>query len=133
MDAASDVIKHREIHFCALHPDKDQATTAMLLLSGAEGLVELRPVGPTCLHVSYDVTRISLKIIEDTLTELGFHLDASLLSKLKRALFYYTEETQCANLGCARSNCTREVFISRYERLRHGCRDHRPDYWRKYL
>ena len=73
--------------------------------------------------------------IETALTEAGYHLSSRLLYKLKRALHYYTEETERANNGCPRgdSNCTQRIFISHYGRHAHGCRDHRPDHWRKYL
>ena len=76
-----------------------------------------------------------MKLIEDSLVELGFHLDNSLLYKLKRSLYHYTDETQRSNMGCCsdQCQCTREVFINRYQRLMHGCRDSRPRYWREYL
>ena len=87
------------------------------------------------MQVTYQLPNISLRLIEESLTELGFHLDNSLLIKMRRAVVYYTEETQCANLGCAegQSNCTVKVFINRYQRIKHGCRDQRPKHWRKYL
>ncbi len=39
------------------------------------------------------------------------------------------------NCGCKRgdSNCTTRVFAKRYQALEHGCRDHRPEHWRRYL
>jgi len=43
--------------------------------------------------------RADTQIIDEALIELGFHLDNSLLNKLLRALHYYSEEAQCANLG----------------------------------
>jgi len=129
------LIKHREITFCELHPDTEQGQTALLLLSDIDGVHRLHVCDMGNLHISYDLRLISLLIIEEALTELGFHLSNSLISKLKRALHHYTEETQRANLGCCRNNdnCTREVFISRYQRIRHGCRDDRPTHWRRYL
>jgi hypothetical protein len=133
--SAPELIKHREICFCQLHPDPQQAQTAMLLLAGIDGVLRVQLVGPACLHVSYHLSRISLRNIEEALLELGFHLESDLLSKLKRALFYYTEETQRANAGCdcGNASCIRQVFVSRYQRLRHGCRDGRPQHWRSYL
>jgi len=86
------------------------------------------------LHVRYDVRIITLQMIEEGLTELGYHLDNSLLVRLKRALFYYTEEIERENLGVAKSSgVTPQVFIHRYQKICHGCRDHRPEYWRNYL
>jgi len=131
----SEVIKVREIHFMRIHPDPRQAETASLLLTGVDGIDEVLVRSPVHLHVVYRLPQVSLRLLEESLGEIGFHLDNSLLHKMKRALIYYTEETQCANLGCkeGQSNCTRKVFVNRYEKLKHGCRDERPDHWRQYL
>ena len=63
-----------------------------------------------------------------------YHLDNSLLCKLKRALFYYTEETQRENLAITQEGdlIQRDVFVNRYQRATHGCRDPQPEYWREY-
>jgi len=130
-----ELVKHREILFDALHPEAHQAGVAAGLLQGVEGICYLQAVSPLRLLVAYDVRAISLETIDRRLSEAGLHLDNSLLSKLKRSLCYYTEETLRANLGCedGPSNCTRQVFVQRYRRLRHGCRDPRPEHWRQYL
>ena len=128
------LVKHREIRFCRLHPDNQQAHSASLMLSDVEGVEILRPHAPYILHISYDITCLNLKLIEDVLIEVGFHLDNSLMMKLKRALYYYTEEVERANLGIDDCGCAdRQVFINRYLKLRHGCRDERPEHWRGYL
>lgn len=132
-DTSYDLIKHRELAFCKLHADPHQARSAILLFSDVVGIIQLELIDTHRLTISYDVRHITLEVIEETLTELGFHLDNSLLFKLKRALYYYTEEVQRENIGHAKSQITRDVFINRYDRLRHGCRDGRPDHWRKYL
>jgi len=130
-----ELIKHREICFNRLHPDPHQAQTVMLLLSDIDGILGVRLVESERVQVSYDLSRLSLKIIEEALIELGFHLDNSLFNKLMRALHYYSEEAQCANLGCHRGdgNHTLDIFIQRYQHLPHGCRDNRPEHWRRYL
>lgn len=132
---ADSLLKHREIPFSKLHPDPNQAQTAIMLLSDLEGVQHARFVSPTFLRISYDVLHITLEQIESILLDLGFHLDNKLLYRMKRALYYYTEETQRANNGCAKgdSNCTQKVFIKRYQAIKHGCRDQRPTHWRKYL
>ncbi len=131
---ASPLVKHRDIRFCRLHPDKQQAHSAGLVLSDMEGIHTLRPLDTHLLQVSYDITTLSLCLIEDVLADLGFHLDNSLTVKLKRALHYYTEEVERANLGIDECSCAgRQIFINRYQRLRHGCRDERPEHWRNYL
>lgn len=129
-----DLIKYRDIRFCGLHPDTSQAHSASLVLSDVDGIIKAHPLSHQTLHLSYDVTRITLSVIESALVDLGYHLDNSLMFKLKRALYYYTEETQRANLGL-RECCSTDVqvFINRYQRLRHGCRDMRPNHWRTYL
>lgn len=132
---ADSLLKHREIPFSKLHPDPNQAQTAIMLLSDLEGVQHARFVSPTFMRISYDVLHITLEQIESILLDLGFHLDNKLLYRMKRALYYYTEETQRANNGCAKgdSNCTQKVFIKRYQAIKHGCRDQRPTHWRKYL
>ena len=136
MEANADsLLKHREIAFSKLHPDPNQAQTATLLFSDLEGIKHVHFVSPTFMRISYDVLHITLEQIESILTDLGFHLDNRLIYRMKRALYYYTEETQRANNGCVRgdANCTQKVFIKRYQTIKHGCRDQRPTHWRKYL
>lgn len=134
MERDNDIlVKHREVRFCRLHPDKTQAHSASLVLSDVEGIHLVRPVDPHLLHIRYDISFITLNIIEEALVELGYHLDNSLMHKLKRALYYYTEETQRANLGMDGPGCAKQVFINRYLRRSHGCRDERPEHWRNYL
>lgn len=136
MDAkVSDVIKHREIGFRGPHHDPNQARTATLVLSDVRGIVQVRPQHALLIQVSYDITWINLQVIDDLLAELGFHLDNSLMMKLRRALYYYTEDAEQETLGCkrGRGNCTQAIFINRYRQLEHGCRDIRPDHWRQYL
>lgn len=129
------LIKQREIIFSPLHPDSNQAHSASLMLIGVEGIQHVEPMDETRLLIRYDIRRITLAIVEDVLREVGFHLDNALLLKLKRALYYYTEETERANLGCpaCQIKTTRDVFIKLYQNREHGCRDRRPHHWRNYL
>lgn len=130
-----DFIKHREIVFDPMHPDCGQAHTAVLSLADVAGVHRLQVISPHALWVTYDLLIISLQQIEEGLEEAGFHLSNKLLVKMRRALHYYTEETQRANAGCSNgdTSCTRKIFIARYRQLSHGCRDNRPEHWRKYL
>jgi hypothetical protein len=130
-----DRIKRREIVFSSLHPDPRQAETAAALLEGVEGILLAEPRTPHSLWIHYHIEITCLADIETLLGSSGFHIDNNLLNKLKRALAYYTEDTQRDNLGCPRgeSNCTTKVFISSYRRREHGCRDDRPKHWRRYL
>jgi hypothetical protein len=128
-------IKHREIAFRELHPNANQAQTAAGFLADVDGVLASEPASPTLLRVRYDVLAVTLKEMEDALRELGLHLDNRLMLRLKRALCYYTEETLRANCGCpdGPSNCTKKIFATRYQHMEHGCRDQRPEHWRRYL
>jgi len=133
--AMTSVIKRRLIQFDEMHPDPAQAHSAAIELSGMEGIIEMRPLSPLELEIAYHLLQTSLERIEEMLTHCGFHLDGSLMCRLRRALYYFTEETERANHGCprGRSNCTDQVFVNRYSRQNHDCRDHRPEHWRQYL
>ena len=131
MSTADDIIKRREIRFCHLHPEPNQARSALLLLSDAEGIVDINFVDEVCLHVAYDVRLLTLQALEDILVRLGYHLDSRLLTRMKRALYAYCEETQRANMGCEETDNTTMVFVNRYTSNYHGCRDKRPQHWRK--
>ncbi len=128
-------IKKREIFFSEIHPDRNQAKSALRMLENIRGILKLQIVDPLQLNVQYDIRYLCLSDIEETLMEVGFHLDNNLLLCLKRALYSYTEATERANIGCDRCHDrnTRNIFIVRYQQQRHGCRDHRPSHWRGYL
>lgn len=131
----ADRFKNREIPFHEIHPDPYQSATAARFLKDVDGVLATDPTSPILLRVTYDVLITTLQEIEDALTELGLHLDNRLMHRVRRALFYYTEETLRANCGCphGESQCTQKVFAKRYELIEHGCRDQRPEHWRRYL
>ena len=134
MSDAEELIKRRELRFCHLHPDPNQGRSALLLLSDAEGVLDITLANELCLYITYDVRYMTLDAIEKVLIRLGYHLDNRLLYRMKRALYSYSEETQRANLGVSEStDNTTQVFVKRYSSNYHGCRDKRPDHWRKYL
>ena len=134
MSEEEELIKRGEVRFCHLHPDPNQARSALLLLSDAFGVVDITLADEICLYVTYDVRHLTLDAIEKVLIRLGYHLDSRLLYRMKRALYSYSEETQRANLGVSdTTDNTTQVFVKRYTSNYHGCRDKRPDHWRKYL
>ncbi len=136
MDIAdAERIKHREIAFQNIHPNPHQALTAARFLADMDGILSLDPTSPTLLKISYDVLKTTLREIEEALSELGLHLNTHLFNKLKRALHYYTEETLRANRNGLTDeiNSTEKLFAKRYELIEHGCRDERPEHWRRYL
>lgn len=129
-------MRHREVAFRAPHRDPDQAQAACLLLSDAEAVDAVRVLGPNRLVVTYDLRKVTFAELEAALTEMGFHLDNSLMTKLRRALYNYSEDTVRANLGIPAQcvgNCSRKVFVNHYRNHAHGCRDARPPHWRQYL
>jgi hypothetical protein len=129
-------VKHREIGFRDPHPDPHQAQSALLLLADVDGIlhVSIPDQARNSIHVSYDISTICLRMVEALLAELGFHLDNSLMAKLKRALYYYTEENewQALMIRDDQDHSTREVFMRCYRCKTHGCRDVRPEHWRNY-
>lgn len=135
MDPANiDFIKQHEIHFRNVDPSANDARETLLLLMDIQGIADIRALTRDCVQVRYDIRQITLQIIESALSEVGFHLDNSLLNKMKRALLYYTEETQLVNLGYQhnQASSTLDIFVSCYNQRRHGCRDERPEYLRHY-
>lgn len=129
----NNLIKHREIQFDAMHPDPNQAQSAMLRLADVMGIVSASVQAPQQLLISYDVSKITLDEILAELSSNGFHIYNSLLFKLKQALYSYTEQTERANLSNNPQTSTRHMFIKQYQRRPHGCRDQRPHHWRDYL
>lgn len=134
--AGPDPIKHREIGFRDPHPDPQQAESAIMVLAEVEGVVHAAIPDPALnsIRISYDLNLICLRLVEALLDELGFHLDNSLLAKLKRALYYFTEENEIQALAINndQDHSTREIFMRCYRCKIHGCRDQRPEHWRNY-
>ena len=126
--------KRREIHFMSPQAEKNPADAAIALLSQVDGIIDLQLINDYSISVTYHLPKLSLSDIDEVLQEVGFHLDNSIITKLKRALFYYAEETQLANFGYdhAESKSTLEIFINRHDQLPHGCRDERPEHLRRY-
>ncbi len=131
----SDRIKHRQIHFRDLHPERNDALTAARFLSEVDGVLNTEPASPILLELSYDIRLTCLEELDAALNELGLHLDNGLLYRMKRSLYYYTEDNLRENYGLKRgdSQCTKLVFAKRYQSIEHGCRDQRPEHWRRYL
>ena len=126
-------IKKHEIQFDGLHPDPNQAQSAVLLLSDVIGIDDLIVQTPLRLLISYDISLITFDEISEELNQNGFHIYNSLLAKLKQALYRYTEQTQRDNLATNQYASARNMFMKQYQRRPHGCRDHRPQHWRNYL
>lgn len=126
-------LKRRTIRICPSPDDPDAVKAAAELLNDVKGVLNVRITSPDRLVVSYNVRRITLQVIEALLTEFGFKLETSLFCRVMRGLCYYIEENECSNPLHDQAECTREAFITSYIRRQHGCRDHRPEYLRRYL
>ncbi len=127
-------IKHREIEFNPLSSSDEQTVhCAGKFLNELDDILMAQALSEVCLHVAYDINVISLEKIELILNKAGFHLDNSLMSKLKRAIIYYAEETiQNNNQTQTELSPSIDAAIQRYCKRPHGCRDSRPKHWRNY-
>jgi hypothetical protein len=126
-----DLEKDREIVFHAL--PAGQAERALVLLEGLDGLmVAVGPDGHRLL-VRYHICEYTLEGLETALASQGFHLDNSLLSKLKRSLAYFCESVQRRNVAANEPDIkSQQAFMKVYERHLHGDRDDTPEEWRSY-
>ncbi len=127
--------KVREIVFHPLQDASAPAQQALLDLGDLPGIHRLDVLGPSRLLVGYHLPLLTYRHLESLLRDKGYHLDNSLMCKLRRALWIYSEDTELANLGCPDGQCktTRDVFIHAWRQRPHGCRDPRPKHWRHYL
>lgn len=126
-------LKQRSIWLTDPGQDPDYAESAAELLRNVRGILRVKVTKSDRLLVSYNVRKITLQVIEALLIEFGYTLRTSLFCRLMRGLCYYVEDIECTNCKHDQADCTREAFITRYLRRPHGCRDHRPDYLRRYL
>lgn len=126
-----DLEKDREIVFHALPPG--QAERALALLQGLDGLAVVVGADGNRLLVRYHVCEYTLEGLETALMTEGFHLDNSLLSKLKRSLAYFCESVQRRNVAANEPDIkSQQAFMKVYERHLHGDRDDTPEEWRAY-
>lgn len=126
-----DLEKDREIVFHAL--PAGQAQRALVLLEGLEGLDVTMGADDNRLLVRYHICEYTLEGLETALASQGFHLDNSLLSKLRRALAYFCESVQRRNVEANEPDIkSQQAFMKVYERHLHGDRDDTPEEWRSY-
>lgn len=128
------LVKEREVGLRSL-AGGNQAAQAAAVAIAYDGVHSADAIDSERLRVAYDLYRTSLADVETGLSEAGFHLDNSLIAKLRRALYYYSDETLQASLMCTPDSpgCRQtKVFVKRYKERPKGCRDPRPEHWRGY-
>jgi hypothetical protein len=126
-----DLEKDREILFHDL--PAGQAERALILLEGLDGLKVTLGADGNRLLVHYSVCVYTLEGLESALASQGFHLDNSLLSKLRRSLAYFCERVQRQNVEANEPDIkSQRAFMKVYERHLHGDSDETPEEWRGY-
>jgi len=125
-DILGDAQRRQEIRFVALPPG--QTERAFELLQQFPGLRASLGKAAQTLVVRYDLAHYTLRGIDAYLEEQGFHLDPSLYSKLKRALVYFCEDTQCRNAKAPQRliKQSNEVYVKAYQHHPHGDHDDTP-------
>ncbi|MDR3430124.1 hypothetical protein [Silvimonas sp.] len=112
----------------------DQAVQAARLLGRIPGVVVQPHESERRVTVHYDVLEHTLLELETWLQSGGFHLDGSILQKIKRALIHYTEDVQRDNTQIPEHPTkSREVFVKAWEHHLHGDHDDTPEELRRYL
>lgn len=131
MESPNDLQKRREIAFHTTPPE--QTDYALRFLTELPGLtVERR--GQRLLEVRYSIQQHTLETLENALVMVGCHLETTLLSRLKRALYYYTERVQRENLQLPEVH-SKDYSLAHAEawlQRPHGDHDETPDEWRLY-
>ena len=126
-----DLEKIREIVFHATPPG--QVQRAVVLLEGLEGLVISHAPQADRIFVRYSICEYTLEGLETALTSQGFHLDNSILSKIRRSLAYFCESVQRSNVAANEPDIkSQQAFMKVYEKHLHGDRDETPEEWRTY-
>ncbi len=134
------LIKHREIHFGAIHYNPNQAHSAVFAVNDLPGVLMSHALNHHCIKIAYDLNRITLSEIENVLQNTGFHLDNSILAKIKRSIVFYCEEASRENNKQERlieevhnKHKSDVIYIRTKKKKLCDCRDHRPESWRQYL
>ncbi|MEW5943218.1 MAG: hypothetical protein AB1710_05100 [Pseudomonadota bacterium] len=126
-----DLRKTREICFNRLPPG--QPAQAVQALSRVKDLAVRPSSREHCVLVDYHIQHHTLNDLEHTLASRNFHLDNSLLSKIRRAVVSYAEEVQRDNLNSlGTEDRTRPIYVRIYEHHAHGDHDETPEEWREY-
>ncbi|MDP2786918.1 MAG: hypothetical protein Q8O79_02430 [Pseudomonadota bacterium] len=130
MTISRDTQKRREIVFHTLPPAQIQP--ALALLTQLPGL-RASELSPFSVQIEYNIADHCLEDIEALLLAQGFHLEGSLLIRIKRNLAYYCERVQRENLGKpAPRTKNYPAHIEAWAKRPHGDHDETPAEWRQY-
>jgi len=130
MTTPCDIQKRRELVFHPLPPG--QLVAAFELLSQLPGL-RTSHLTPLSLQIEYCIVEYSLEDIETLLSSQGFHLEETLLIRIKRNLAYYCERVQRENLGKPEPRTKNyPAHIEAWTKRPHGDHDETPAEWRQY-
>jgi len=125
-DVLDDALRKQEIKFASI--PTGQAEVAKLMLRAMAGLGVASGKSSESLLISYDLAHYTLRAIDSYLEAQGFILDTSLYSKLKRALVYFCEDTQCRNAKAPQRliKQSNQVYVKAYDHHPHGDHDDTP-------
>ena len=126
-------LRQRTIRLSGPRGEAVPTQSAVALLRDVKGVLQAYSDGADRVIVRYNVRVITMQIIEALLVEFGYRLHSGLFCRLMRVLCYYIEDIECGNCRHDQAENTRAAFITRYLQRPHGCRDHRPEYLRRYL
>jgi len=130
MTTACDIQKRREIVFHPLPPGQIELALALLMQVPGIKVMELGNLG---LQIEYCIADHCLEDIEALLLAQGFHLEGSLLIRIKRNLAYYCERVQRENLGKpAPRTKNYPAHMEAWTKRPHGDHDETPAEWRQY-
>jgi hypothetical protein len=130
MTTPCDIQKRRELVFHPLPPG--QLAAAFELLTQLPGL-RTSHLNSLSLQIEYCIIDYSLEGIETLLHAKGFHLEETLIIKIKRNLAYYCERVQRENLGKPEPRTKNyPAHIVAWNKRPHGDHDETPAEWRQY-
>ena len=99
------LVKHRTLDLEG-NLDTKQANAFMNELLDKDGVIDASlDTAQQKLKFTYDLEKINLKMIEQTLGHQGYTLSSSLLSRLKRNWLHYTEENELENYNAPAQPC----------------------------
>lgn len=130
MNTPLDIQKRREIVFDA-YPH-GQAVLAVQILAGLSDL-SVRNLDAHTIEVCYLIGDYTLEGLESALEAQGFHLQSTLLIRIKRALVYYCERTQRGNIAHPTAPTKQyKPHVEAWKKRLHGDHDDTPAEWRQY-